>query len=133
MPPPAGAPPPTPLLPPLTPDEFEATEDEGEVADTEAAQVGFRIALFRVFREVEETTKLLCFEHLERPSRATLPNPASLTRRHLGHGSGGRQLGDDARQGAVLRLEALVLRLQLRDLLRRNRMMEGRGRGEMTK
>ena len=44
MPPPAGAPPPPPLLPPLTPDELEAAEDVGEVADTEAAAVGFGLS-----------------------------------------------------------------------------------------
>ena len=40
--------------------------------------------------------------------------------RHLWDGSGGRELGHDAGEGAVLRLEPLVLRLQLRDLLSNN-------------
>ena len=40
--------------------------------------------------------------------------------RHLWDGPGGRELGHDAGEGAVLRLEPLVLRLQLRDLLSNN-------------
>ena len=40
MPPPMGTLPPPPALPPLTPEELEAKEEVGEVADT-AAESGF--------------------------------------------------------------------------------------------
>ena len=41
MPPPMGTLPPPPALPPLTPEELEAKEEVGEVADTAADESGF--------------------------------------------------------------------------------------------